>query len=55
MKNSKALLNLGVALACAAFIFSLAARAQAQTLSYLADFDGTNGFGPFGGVIQATD
>ena len=55
MKNSKVLLTLGLALACAAFTLSLGGSAQAQTLSYLADFDGTNGFQPFGGVTQGTD
>ncbi|MGD0272081.1 MAG: choice-of-anchor tandem repeat GloVer-containing protein, partial [Candidatus Sulfotelmatobacter sp.] len=55
MKNSKVLLTLGLALAFAAFTLSLGGSAQAQTLSYLADFNGTNGFQPFGGVTQATD
>ena len=55
MKTSKFQLTLGLALACAAITFSLAVCAQAQTLSYLADFDGTNGLQPFGGVTQATD
>jgi uncharacterized repeat protein (TIGR03803 family) len=54
MKGSKSLLTLGLALACAAITFSLAGRAQAQTLSYLAVFNGTNGSGP-SAVIQATD
>src|SRR5207302_9245100 len=46
--------TLGFALACAAITFSLAVCAQAQTLSYLAVFSGTNGGGP-STVIQATD
>jgi uncharacterized repeat protein (TIGR03803 family) len=54
MKNSGFLHALGLALACAAITFSLAVCAQAQTLSYLAVFNGTNGSGP-STVIQATD
>src|SRR5882762_9960737 len=36
MKRSKSLRTLGIALACAAFPFSLAVCAQAQTITYLA-------------------
>jgi uncharacterized repeat protein (TIGR03803 family) len=42
-------------LASLALTLSLAVRARAQTLTYLADFDGTNGYQPFGSVTQATD
>jgi uncharacterized repeat protein (TIGR03803 family) len=55
MKNFKALLALGLALAGAAFTSSLAARAQAQTLTNLANFDRETGDSPFGSVIQATN
>ncbi len=55
MKRSKSLTTLGLALACAALTFSLAVRAEAQTFSYLASFDGTNGYQPFGSLTQATD
>ncbi len=55
MKTSKFQLTLGLALTCAVFTFSLAVHAQAQTFSYLASFDGTNGLQPFGSVMQATD
>ena len=55
MKASRFQLNLGFALACTAITFSLAVRAQAQTVSYLASFDGTNGYQPFGSLTQATD
>ena len=55
MKSSKFRLTLGFTLACAVVSFSLAVRAQAQTLSYLAVFDGTDGNGPIGSLIQATD
>lgn len=55
MKSSNFCLILGLALACGALIFSMAGRAQAQTLTPLAEFDGANGFQPFGSVIQATD
>jgi len=48
----KSLLTLAVA--CAAIIFSLAVRAQAQTFSIFAPFNGTNGIEP-STVIQATD
>ncbi|MGO8795844.1 MAG: choice-of-anchor tandem repeat GloVer-containing protein [Candidatus Sulfotelmatobacter sp.] len=44
-----------LALAVVAFSFSLAVCAQAQNFSYLAAFDGTNGYQPFGALTQATD
>jgi uncharacterized repeat protein (TIGR03803 family) len=44
-----------LALAVLAFTFSLAVCAQAQTVTNLANFDGSNGHDPQGGVIQATD
>jgi len=46
--------SLWFALACAAFTLSLAVRAQAQSLNYVAAFDGTNGEEP-SNVMQATD
>ena len=49
----KSLLKL--AFAFAAFTLVLAVRAQAQTVTYPAKFNGTNGWQPFGGVVQATD
>jgi uncharacterized repeat protein (TIGR03803 family) len=52
MKSSR--ISFGFALACAVITFSLAVGAHAQTLSYLAVFNGTNGSGP-STVIQATD
>ncbi len=55
MQNSKSHFTLVLALACAAVTFSLAARAQAQAFSYLAEFDGTNGLQPFGSLAQGTD
>ena len=55
MKGSKSLLTLGLALTCAAITFGLAVRAQAQTVTFVADFDGGNGWQPFGSVVQATD
>jgi uncharacterized repeat protein (TIGR03803 family) len=54
MTNAKSLRTLGVALACAAITFSHAVCAQAQTVTYLANFNGRNGSVP-GPVIQATD
>jgi uncharacterized repeat protein (TIGR03803 family) len=54
MKNSKSQFTLGLALACAVLTFSLSVCAQAQTLTYLANFNGKNGSVP-GPVIQATD
>ena len=44
-----------VVLAALAFTLTLAVRVQGQTLTFLADFDGTNGLQPFGSVMQATD
>jgi uncharacterized repeat protein (TIGR03803 family) len=55
MKNSKSQFTLGLALACAAIIFGLAVRAQAQTMNYFADFNGANGWEPYASVTQATD
>ena len=55
MKGSKSLLNLGLAVACAASTLSLAMCAQAQTLNYFADFNGGNGWEPYASVTQATD
>jgi uncharacterized repeat protein (TIGR03803 family) len=54
MKHSKSQLTLGFAAACAALTFSLAVSAEAQTVNYLAAFDGVNGSQP-STVIQATD
>jgi hypothetical protein len=47
--------SLTLALAFAAITFSLAVRAQAQTVTSLAQFDGKNGNGPSGSVVQAID
>ncbi len=55
MKSSKLQFTLGLAVACAAITFSLAVCAQAQTLNYFADFNGANGWEPYGSVTQATD
>jgi len=55
MKASKAFLSLGLALACVVFTFSLAVRAQAQTLKVIGFFDGSDGNGPYGPVVQGTD
>ncbi len=46
---------LTLAIACAALSFSLAACAQAQTMNYFADFNGSNGWEPYASVVQATD
>ena len=46
---------LSLALAFAAFTFVLAVCAQAQTVTYLAAFDGTDGQGPYGSLTQGTD
>jgi uncharacterized repeat protein (TIGR03803 family) len=51
----KLTLILAFALAFAAITFSLAVCAEAQTVTYLAKFGGTNGNQPYGGVVQATD
>jgi len=53
MTNSKSLSTLGLALACAALTFSLAVRAQAQTVSFIARLTGSQRSTT--GVIQATD
>jgi uncharacterized repeat protein (TIGR03803 family) len=50
----KSLLTLSFALACMAFTFSLAVCAPAQTVMFLADFNGTNGNSP-NGLVQGTD
>ncbi len=42
-------------LASLAITFTLAVCAQAQNLTFLADFNGTNGYQPFGSLTQATD
>src|SRR5258708_33931951 len=55
MKSSKLQFTLGLALACAAIAFNLVVCAQAQTLNYFADFNGANGWEPYGSVTQATD
>jgi uncharacterized repeat protein (TIGR03803 family) len=55
MKNSKALLTLGLALACAAFTFSVAARAEAQVLHTVGVFNGNDGYGPSSSVVQGPD
>ncbi len=55
MKRSKISLTLAVVFACAAITFSLTVRAQAQTLTYLATFNGVDGTGPSAPVVQATD
>jgi uncharacterized repeat protein (TIGR03803 family) len=52
MKGSKSLFTLGLALACAAFSFSLAVCAQAQTFSYFANFSARD---EGSSVMQATD
>jgi len=53
MKNSKVLLTLGLALACAAVTLSLAVRAQAQTFSYFVNLSaGADGVSS---VMQAPD
>jgi uncharacterized repeat protein (TIGR03803 family) len=55
MKSSKSSLTLAVVFACAAITFSLAVGAQAQTVTYLGHFNGVNGNGPSGPVVQASD
>jgi uncharacterized repeat protein (TIGR03803 family) len=55
MKTSKLQLTLGLVLACV-FAFSLAVRAQAQTVTNFANFDGVDGHLPQGQtVVQATN
>jgi len=51
----KSLLTLTYVVAFAAITSSLAVGAQAQTVTFLAQFNGKNGNGPFGSVVQATD
>ena len=46
---------LTLVLACAAFTLGPAVRAQAQTVTNLANFDRETGDGPFGSVMQATN
>jgi uncharacterized repeat protein (TIGR03803 family) len=56
MKDSKFLITLKLALACAAITFSLAVCAQAQTFTTLAAFNGVNGNAPFfGSLAQDTN
>jgi uncharacterized repeat protein (TIGR03803 family) len=56
MKRSKSPLTLGLALVTAAFVFSLAVCAQAQTFTALANFTVHNGAANYyGAMIQATD
>jgi len=54
MKHSKVQITRGLALACAVITLSLAMRAQAQTVTYLAVVDGVSGVQP-SSAIQATD
>jgi uncharacterized repeat protein (TIGR03803 family) len=44
-----------LALAVLALTLSLAVCAQAQTTNFIGEFDGTNGWEPYGSVTQATD
>ncbi len=55
MKGLKSFLTLSLALACAAITFSLALRAQAQTLKTVGVFDGNDGYAASAPVVQATD
>jgi uncharacterized repeat protein (TIGR03803 family) len=55
MKSSKALLNLGLALAGAAFTLGLGVCAQAQVLHTVGVFDGNDGYGPSSSVVQGPD
>jgi uncharacterized repeat protein (TIGR03803 family) len=52
MKNSKALLTLGLALACAVFSSGVAVRVQAQTFSYFTNFSARD---VGSSVMQSTD
>jgi uncharacterized repeat protein (TIGR03803 family) len=54
MKSSRFQFTAALALACAAFTFSLTVSVRAQTIDYIAVFNGTNGEQP-SSVIQATD
>jgi len=53
MKRSKSSLTLATVFACAAITFSLAVRAQAQTVNFLTQFTGNQGSATT--VIQGTD
>jgi uncharacterized repeat protein (TIGR03803 family) len=57
MENSKSLVNIGLVLACASLIFSLAVCVRAQTFTRIAAFpaNGLEGNGPYAGVVQGTD
>ncbi len=55
LKNSVVQFARSVLLVCAAFIFSMAVRAQAQTVTFIADFNGADGDQPNGSLIQGTD
>jgi uncharacterized repeat protein (TIGR03803 family) len=59
MNRSRSPLTLSLALACAAIIFSLTARAQAQTFTSLYSFCSktgcADGSGPWGNLVQGTD
>jgi uncharacterized repeat protein (TIGR03803 family) len=55
MKSSKPLLTLGLALGCAAIIFSLAVRAQAQIYTTVAIFNGFDGDAADAAFIQTTN
>jgi hypothetical protein len=52
---NKSLLALTYAFAIAIFTFGLAVRAQAQTLTYLAAFNGTDEESPNGPLVLGTD
>jgi uncharacterized repeat protein (TIGR03803 family) len=55
VKVSNFLLSLALASACAAISLNLTARAEGQTYTDFANFDGTNGSGSDAPLIQATD
>src|SRR5215472_18596093 len=55
MISSKSSSTLVLALASAAITFILAVYAQAQTLTYIGEFNGTNGKYPYGSLVQGTD
>jgi len=55
MKSSKSRFVLGLALLCTGIIFDLPVRAQAQTFTNVAAFNGEDGNLPWSSVIQATD
>ena len=54
MKNSKSWFTLALALACTALTVGLTISVEAQTINYIAIYNGTNGKQP-SSVIQATD